>query len=276
MSNQNHLRRIVPAQATRKRVLSASRERAAQQRSIDASPSGSTAVRGPCERDIPGGLARQRPRTARASASPQARRARPHRNRSSAGIRRCSVAVKSVAERKLRQQPLLACRRQHPFDQLRRVVAACRRQLEPALDLAGLLGAAQQLVLEIGNLPPRASLRSRRGRSCRAGRQRRTRSRRCRADGAEWWCGHSSNGCSRWCAGSASRVARSMMMERASSSAKALRNEIVLAADAAHHLAVLQPVRHHGAEQGRHHGVVDEARLDSRPPLGGPRRRKAR
>ena len=49
---------------------------------------------------------------------------------------------------------------------------------------------------------------------------------------------------------------------------KALGDEIVLPADAAHHLAILQRVRHDGAEQRRHHGVVDEPRLHPRPALG--------
>ena len=50
---------------------------------------------------------------------------------------------------------------------------------------------------------------------------------------------------------------------------EALGDEIVLSADPAHDLAVLQPIGDHGAEQGRHHGVVDEARLHARAPLGG-------
>jgi hypothetical protein len=49
---------------------------------------------------------------------------------------------------------------------------------------------------------------------------------------------------------------------------EALRDEIVLPADAAHDLTVVQRVRDDGAEQRRHHGVVDEARLDPRAALG--------
>ena len=39
------------------------------------------------------------------------------------------------------------------------------------------------------------------------------------------------------------------------------RHEVVLAADARHHAAVLEPVRHRRAERGRHHAAVEEARL---------------
>ena len=49
---------------------------------------------------------------------------------------------------------------------------------------------------------------------------------------------------------------------------KGLRHEIILAADAADDLAVFQPVRHRSPHQGRHHRIVDEARVDARPALG--------
>ena len=66
----------------------------------------------------------------------------------------------------------------------------------------------------------------------------------------------------------AARVDRSMMIERASSQREGLRDEIVLAADAADDLAAFERVRDHRAQQRRHHGVVDEARLHARAALG--------
>ena len=88
------------------------------------------------------------------------------------------------------------------------------------LDLAGVLGLPQQFVLEA-----RVRHRQHGGDhvavgSCRAGRRRHIRSPRCRADGAGWWCGRSSSGCWTGPAASPCGVARSMMTERASSSAK--------------------------------------------------------
>ncbi|MGX1351503.1 hypothetical protein AB7M49_005079 [Bradyrhizobium elkanii] len=41
-----------------------------------------------------------------------------------------------------------------------------------------------------------------------------------------------------------------------------LRYKIILAADPAHDLAILQTIRDRSAEQRRHHRVVDEARID--------------
>ena len=43
-----------------------------------------------------------------------------------------------------------------------------------------------------------------------------------------------------------------------------LRNEIVLPTDAADDPAVFETIGNHVAEQGRHHGVVDEACVDAR------------
>jgi hypothetical protein len=43
-----------------------------------------------------------------------------------------------------------------------------------------------------------------------------------------------------------------------------LRHEIILAADAADDLAVLETVGNRCAQQRRHHGAVDEARIDAR------------
>ena len=44
---------------------------------------------------------------------------------------------------------------------------------------------------------------------------------------------------------------------------KRLRHEIILAADAAHDLAVVEPVGDRRAQQRRHHGVVDKAGIDA-------------
>src|SRR5215471_18347409 len=55
-----------------------------------------------------------------------------------------------AAERKRWNESLLAGRRERLLDPLRRVVAVFARQLEAPLDLAGILGAADELVLETG------------------------------------------------------------------------------------------------------------------------------
>ena len=49
---------------------------------------------------------------------------------------------------------------------------------------------------------------------------------------------------------------------------KSLRHEIVLAADAAHDLAVIETVGDRSPHQRRHHRIVDEARIDARAALG--------
>src|SRR5262249_5991897 len=48
---------------------------------------------------------------------------------------------------------------------------------------------------------------------------------------------------------------------------KGLRHEIVLAADAAHDLAVVEAIRDRRAKQRRHHRIVDETRVDPRRAL---------
>ncbi len=63
-------------------------------------------------------------------------------------------------------------------------------------------------------------------------------------------------------AGCAQRDDRSRVGKR-----EALRDKVVLPAHAAHHLAVLQRVRDHRAEQRRHHRVVHEARFHPRAAL---------
>ena len=66
----------------------------------------------------------------------------------------------------------------------------------------------------------------------------------------------------------ACRVASKARTDRAPCSANACAHEIILAADAAHDLAVLEPVGDRSSHQGRHHRIVDEAGVDAGAALG--------
>ena len=152
------------------------------------------------------------------------------------------------AERKCRQQAGIGGRLQRALDRIRRVVARRRRQRERPLDLAGILGLAQQFALEA-----RVGDRQHRGDDVAVAFAADVGDAVFRHDDVAQMArdGGVAVAPADIRLGLAFRRARRVQQDRRARAfeRKALRDEIVLAADAADDAAVFEAVRNHVAEQ---------------------------
>ena len=185
----------------------------------------------------------------------------------SAGRRRRSISVKSLPNGNAGRRPVVHGRLQRPLDRVGRVVARGIRQLERRLDLAGVLGLPQQIILEalVGDGQHRdddvaVAFAAKVGDAV-FGHDHIAQMARDR--GVTVAPPDVGLGLALRRAACAQHDHRTRAFERES-----LRDEIVLSADAADDPAILKAVGNDVAQRRRHHGVVDEARIDAGAPFG--------